>query len=378
MQLVYLPDNVYEAAKKRIKRIFSEFDNVCVSFSGGKDSTVVLQLTIEVAKEINRLPVKVVFIDQEAEWKSTVDYVDYVMRLPEVEPYWFQSEFKIFNATSNADSWLYCWQKGAEHKWIHPQSDISIKADVFKKGRFHDTFDEAMSFIFGEGKTGAYLTGVRGQESQRRQMGLTSFATYKDITWGMVLNQSKARFSFHPIYDWTITDVWKYIHDNGHKYNTHYDRLYRQGTPIRDMRVSNIHHETALKNLYLIQEFEPKTWDRLCQRLGGIHAAGILGEKDFQTKKLPFMFKSWREYRDFLLEKLIVNPEDKETFRTKFKKLDRMFDNTVRENGANKAMVQALLANDVYMTKLDAFVTSANKEMNNVRNNIRKLTGAKK
>lgn len=36
------PINVYEAAIKRIRYCFSEFDNVLVSFSGGKDSGVFL------------------------------------------------------------------------------------------------------------------------------------------------------------------------------------------------------------------------------------------------------------------------------------------------------------------------------------------------
>ena len=36
--------NVYELAQERLKVIFSEFDNIYVSFSGGKDSTVLLNL----------------------------------------------------------------------------------------------------------------------------------------------------------------------------------------------------------------------------------------------------------------------------------------------------------------------------------------------
>lgn len=67
--------DVYTAAKDRIRHMYDRFDNVVVSFSGGKDSTCVLHLTHEVAKEIDRLPVHVTFWDEEAIPYETEDYV---------------------------------------------------------------------------------------------------------------------------------------------------------------------------------------------------------------------------------------------------------------------------------------------------------------
>ena len=38
------PKNVYELAQERLDVIFREFDTICVSFSGGKDSEFVHRL----------------------------------------------------------------------------------------------------------------------------------------------------------------------------------------------------------------------------------------------------------------------------------------------------------------------------------------------
>jgi predicted phosphoadenosine phosphosulfate sulfurtransferase len=50
--------------------------------------------------------VKVVWLDQEAEWRQIVEYVRSVMTQPDVTPLWFQGHFRLFNATTTgADPW---------------------------------------------------------------------------------------------------------------------------------------------------------------------------------------------------------------------------------------------------------------------------------
>ena len=48
---IYSKNNVLVEAEKRIHRLFDDFENVVVGFSGGKDSTVCLNLTLKVAEE---------------------------------------------------------------------------------------------------------------------------------------------------------------------------------------------------------------------------------------------------------------------------------------------------------------------------------------
>ena len=50
----YLEKNVYEALQDRLKFIFDNFDNIYVSFSGGKDSGLLLNMVLSYNCQKNR------------------------------------------------------------------------------------------------------------------------------------------------------------------------------------------------------------------------------------------------------------------------------------------------------------------------------------
>ena len=344
---VYKNKNVFDEALDRIRLLYDEFPLVMVSLSGGKDSTVILELTKIVARERNALPVKVMWLDQECEFEATVDYVKKVMYDPEVEPMWYQIPFKLLNATSGKESWLNVWGEGEE--WVREQDPISIKENTFGTDRFVKLMEAIVDKTFDHPV--AVLTGVRTEESPARFMGATGDVTYKWITWGNTINKKKGIYNFHPIYDWTYIDVWKSIYDNKWNYNGHYDELFRYGTPVRKMRVSNYHHETAVHSLFLLQEVEPQTYEKATKRISGIDTAGKMGKDDWFVYELPFMFNTWVEYRDYLLEHLIEDPKVKEDFAKFFESIERRYSRSVGED-LWKTEINSILCNDVEMTKL--------------------------
>jgi predicted phosphoadenosine phosphosulfate sulfurtransferase len=351
---IFLKQNVWDAALDRIAFLFDEFDEIIVSHSGGKDSTVIYNLALKVAIEKKRLPLKVQFVDQEAEWNSTIDHIREIMSNPQVEPLWLQIPIKIFNAVSKDDEWLMCWEEGKETEWIRPKEAISIKENTYGTDRFKELFAAFANKTFAAETKVACIGGVRAEESPVRQLGLTQAATYKHITWGKVLNSQKTHFTFYPIYDWSYTDVWKAIHSNKWAYNRHYDFLYMYGEPIAGMRVSNVHHETAVKSLFHLQEIDPVLYNALTRRIKGVDMAGKFKD-DFFVHKLPYMFADWREYRDFLLEKIITD-ERRETFRAKFARTEKAYEGTRLFNALMREHIQCLLTNDYHFTKLDNFL----------------------
>ncbi|MGG9016176.1 phosphoadenosine phosphosulfate reductase family protein, partial [Escherichia coli] len=67
-------ENVWRAAIARIEWILETFPSVCLSFSGGKDSTVLFHLVAEVARRRKR-HFSVLFIDWESQYRCTIEHI---------------------------------------------------------------------------------------------------------------------------------------------------------------------------------------------------------------------------------------------------------------------------------------------------------------
>lgn len=343
-----------------MRLLFEDFEEVIVSFSTGKDSTVILELARIVAQEKGRR-LKVLFLDQEAEWTFTVDYMRKVAADPGLECIWVQHPFKLFNVTSQDQHYLHCWEPGAD--WMRDKEPGHFKLG-FDFDSFHSFFALFSEHYFS-GKKVAWLSGMRTEESPGRFMGATTAATYKWITWAKRLAKGREHYTFHPIYDWAFTDVWKAIFDNGWQYNRLYDRLYQLGLPIRQMRVSNLTNDTALDDLTIMQEIDPKAYEGLIGRLKGIRTAGRMSDEGgYFLKKLPFMFGTWEEYALHLADKLLADDETKAKYLAKFEKFkQRLIKNECWEGNEIrfwKQCAKTVVMEDHYFTKMASFESSLN------------------
>ncbi len=318
--MIYLENNVFEEALERIRFVYDNFSDVIVSMSGGKDSTVLFNLALTVAKEKGRLPLKVFWLDQECEWQSTVDYMESIMTREDVKPYWFQIPFDFTNSLSAKNNFIRLWDESAQDKWVHPRHPLAITENPSKFNRFHDLVENLCNYCTDDENV-ALLVGMKINESFNRRTAITQGRyTYKGQTW--CKKPRDKVHTFWPIYDFSNEDIWTAIAKNHWTYNKVYDWQYQKSVSNKDMRVSALIHETSWHAIEFLQEFEPKTYERFVKRVAGVSTFNHSFDMgDIIPRELPFAFSSWQEYRDYLLVN-ITKPEYWDLFKRRWKNQD--------------------------------------------------------
>lgn len=292
-------EDVLSATSKRVNFLFDNYDNIQLSFSGGKDSTVLFHLLNEEAKKRDRKFI-LYFQDQEAEYQGTADFVGWAMSQPNVIPLWYQVPIFMTNAASHQQLFLWAW--GVGEKWVREKHALAIHEieNKYPKRFYKFNLWIGQQLRKREGSC-VSIIGLRAEESPDRRFVL--FGEDNEMFW---LRRKNEPHKAYPVIDWSYKDVWKYLIDNNFKYNKIYDKMYMLGGNLRTFRVSNLVHEKAFRCLTDLQELEPDTYNKLEERLHGVHSAAIYGNENlmYSIKKLPKKFKSWKEYKDFLLKNI--------------------------------------------------------------------------
>ncbi len=317
----YMSEDVYVKAYERFEYIFKEFQgDVYVSFSGGKDSGVMLNIALIVAENLNLLPLKVFFIDMEAQYKETIKYVTEVFENPKIEPYWICLPISLRNAVSVFSPKWVCWDKNKKNSWIRemPNKKYVINEDNLPKDwtwfKFGMEFEEIIVY-FGEwlaqesnNHRVASLVGIRSDESLKRFTTISRNykSNYKGLQWSTRVNLVKTTdlYNFYPIYDWRVEDIWTSISKFNFSYNKIYDYFYRYGESIYEMRLCQPYGDNQRKSLDLFHEIEPETWFKIVERVSGANFGALYqGDKILGNRSISIPDGyTHKEYVIFLLE----------------------------------------------------------------------------
>ena len=113
--------NVYERTQQRLKTVFDLFDNIYVSFSGGKDSGVLLNLCIDYVRRHGlRRRIGVFHMDYEIQYRDTLDYVDRTLAANAdiLDVYRVCVPFKVQTCTSMFRQYWRPWEESKRDVWV--------------------------------------------------------------------------------------------------------------------------------------------------------------------------------------------------------------------------------------------------------------------
>lgn len=331
--------SVYDRAIERLNYIFDEFDKVWVSFSGGKDSGVMLNLTLQVAEDRNMLDKVIVYhMDYEAQYQETTDYVERTFNnLPdEVEKLWICLPIKAQCSTSMFQSYWQPWKYDEKDIWCR-----EMPKGVINEGNFPFDWDyEIDDYSFNVKIEKEYakkdklcvLVGIRSQESLHRYKAVNKSSDaneYQGKKWTTKLSDNLV--NAYPIFDWLVDDIWIANGKFEWDYNKLYDLYYKAGVPISKMRVASPFNDSAQDSLKLYKVIDPNNWGKMIGRVNGVNFTSLYGGTQamgWNKIKKPDHF-TWKEYMNFLLDTL-----PKHTRENYIRKLNTSIKYWTEEGGA--------------------------------------------
>lgn len=324
MPKVYRDQNVLDAALARLEFAFTEFDHVCLSFSGGKDSSVMAQLAHHVAQKLGKR-FSILIVDLEAQYRATIEHVEEVLALVQPsldEVYWLCLPIQLRNAVSMLQPEWCCWDRAEEARWVRPMPAgpriISDQNNPFPwwdgKTIFED-FDTVVSEFAGwlaekKGGTLGCGIGIRSDESFNRFRTIVSETKtrFRDQPWTTQLRDCEPQlvYNFYPLYDWSTQDIWAAVSKLDLSYNQIYELMWKSGLSIHKARLCQPFGDDQRQGLDLFRQIEPDTWEKLLDRVNGANFGNIYARTSLlgHLKGEKPRHLTWQNYTVFLLESL--------------------------------------------------------------------------
>jgi predicted phosphoadenosine phosphosulfate sulfurtransferase len=319
----YLAVDVRTAAEGRVSKLLARFAHVCVSFSGGKDSTALLHLAATAAAAQGRT-VDVLFVDWEAQYTATIEHCAEMLTTgrPGIgRVFWVALPISTSNETSFHEPMWTAWDEAKREVWVRPRPEFDcVIGDpaafpFYRYGMLFEEFVPAFNewYAAAHGPT-AYLIGIRADESLNRFRAVKKQGhkgvrkRYADadgeITWSTQVTADS--FNFYPLYDWRVEDVWTYLGDEGAPYNHIYDAMHLAGMSVHEMRICEPYSLEARRHLDKFHYLEPETWARVVERVAGANFGAKAGRSELfafgRIEKPAGM--TWKEYAALLLDSL--------------------------------------------------------------------------
>ena len=281
MPKLRLGKSVYEASVERVKWTFDNFEKVYLSFSAGKDSTVMLHIVMEECKLRNQ-KIGLLIVDLEGQYKLTIDHIKETIKEYSqwIDLYWVCLPIHLRNAVSVYEPFWLCWDPERKKDWIRklPENCISDENyfPFFKKGMEFEEFVPEFGEWYANGKRTACLVGIRTDESLNRYRTIASNTKVRLKKKQYTTLVTPNVYNVYPVYDWTTQDIWVYHAKNQDKrHNELYELMHKAGLSIHQQRICQPYGDDQRRGLWLFHLIEPETWAKVVARVNGANSGAL-------------------------------------------------------------------------------------------------------
>lgn len=279
----YTEQSVFDASQDRIRYVFDNFERVYISFSGGKDSSVMVHMVMAEAIKRGR-KVGLLIIDLEAQYSLTIEHVSEMVKMyrEHCEVHWVCLPMLLRNAVSNFEPRWCCWDPECKSFWVR---EIPTVEGVVSDPSFYPFFQPKMEFeefmvlwgVWYAGDSSACgFIGIRADESLNRFRTIASKSKemHNGKTWTTKVEDGL--FNAYPIYDWKTEDIWRFHAKHpGLAHNRVYDQMHKAGLAISQMRLCQPYGDDQRRGLWLYHILEPQTWFKLVARVNGANGGSM-------------------------------------------------------------------------------------------------------
>jgi predicted phosphoadenosine phosphosulfate sulfurtransferase len=315
MKRVYKSINVHDASIERLDFIFANFEKIYLSFSGGKDSGVMLNLLLDYMRQRNiTKKIGIQILDNEANYNYSLEFMHEILQsnLDLLDVYWCCMPVTLPCTVSSYEVDWQCWGVDDEARWIRPMPSqeyvVNINnhpfGDRFVPGMHYDHFWDMFAEWYADGKRTANLIGIRTDESLNRYRAILN--DRKETLGGKSWTKKNTAnvYNCYPIYDWKTDDVWVANAKFDWKYNKLYDVFYMAGIPVAKMRVASPFMSESKASLNMYRVIDAPVWSRLCARVQGANFVATYGKQlNYKSFDLP-NGHTWKSFVKFLLDTL--------------------------------------------------------------------------
>jgi predicted phosphoadenosine phosphosulfate sulfurtransferase len=315
----YEERNVLEAAQDRISFIFDNFERIYLSFSAGKDSTVMLHLVMAEAKKRGRT-IGILLVDLEAQYEFTMSHAEKCTEMykDNIELFWVSLPLALRNAVSNYQPQWLAWDPDKKADWVRnpPEQAITDEAyfPFFQRGMEFEEFVPEFGEWYAQGKTCACLVGIRTDESLNRFRTIALKTKIKFQGKNYTTKVTDNVFNVYPIYDWGTADLWKYHYINPTlPYNEIYEQMHKAGLSPSQMRICQPYGDDQRRGLWLYHILEPKTWYKVVSRVNGVNSGALYIQETGNITGYSKISKpdnhTWKSFCNLLLSSLPENTQ---------------------------------------------------------------------